>query len=191
MHYLILLLFMVSCGVNKETKYFKVVRHDPLVNFGNNKDIQYFNINANDDTLSSTYPVEVNKKYTEIEQLDMIRELLTMESDERICSYPVMNWNTFLSQLYSDTLKQYSIQVEALFLINQVYFDNPFSYSPLPVLTNTENTQNETISGSIIQQAYRDYKDWYIQLKRIGLKEARVQGVKPLQNSNVKWLYGN
>ena len=179
-----------SCNVNKEMKYFKVVEQDPIINVSDNKGIKYFHIDSNDDTLHVTYPFKVNKKYDEREHIEMIRELLSMEGDERICSYPVMNWNTSLSQLFNDTLKQYSIQVEALFLINQIYLDSPFLYSPLPVLTNKENTQNETISGPIIQGAYRNYKDWFIQLKKIGLIKARLEGVKPLQNSNVKWLYG-
>ncbi len=45
-----------------------------------------------------------------------------------------------------------------LVLINQVFFDSPFSYSPIPVLIDVETKKEETMKGEIIEEAYNMLK---------------------------------
>jgi hypothetical protein len=84
-------------------------------------------------------------------------------------------------------LKDYSIQLEALFLINQFYFDKPFYYSPYPLLKSTKSNKEESIDGEIIEMAYVAYKQWFEKVKEIGFKEAKRQNIEPLEGYPIKW----
>lgn len=96
------------------------------------------------------------------DKIKMIQELLRFENDTRICSDNIMNYNP-AAQMYTGP-KEYSIQVEALFIINQLYFDYPFSFSPVPALVSDSN-EVETIDGELIYKTYNIYKKWFVKLK--------------------------
>jgi hypothetical protein len=89
--------------------------------------------------------------------------------------------------LYGGGIKNYSIQVEALFMINWLYFQLPCVQSEFPVLTHIETGKAETIDGEIIKMAYQAYKQWFEKVKEIGIKEAKKQRMHPLAGTPIRW----
>ena len=124
-----------------------------------------------------------------VDTLSLIEELLSFEGDKRICSLPIQNYDPLLSQIYMGKLKRYSIQLEALYIINHLYFDVPYKYSPYPILIDNGGRQ-ESVEGRLVEKAYISYKDWLKKLKKIGLREAKHKEISPLDEySSVKWYH--
>ena len=101
---------------------------------------------------------------------------------------PISNHNPLSSQIYMGNLKRYSLQLEALFLINQIYLDDPFKYSAYPLLKDNEGNM-ESVEGKLIEQAYEYYRDWFEKVKSVGgLDQARKAGLVPLRNAQaISW----
>ncbi|MCK5677004.1 MAG: hypothetical protein KAH72_00820 [Flavobacteriaceae bacterium] len=144
-------------------------------------------LKGNQDLL--LYPINI-KAYSQEEKLQMIKELLTFKGDNRICSNPITNYKPELSQIYKGESENYSIQLEALFLINQIFFENPFNYSPMPVLIDDKTKKEETIKGDIIEMAYLNYEKWLKKVEEMGIEKALKNKIYPLNNSNLSWRYG-
>lgn len=125
--------------------------------------------------------------FSEYKKLQMMEELLKYQNDKSLSALPVRCYNPKISKVYSGVIKDYSLQVEALFLINQIYFDDPYMYSPFPLLLNKNaNTINEE---KTIQTAFKLYKNWYNKIKSIGIAESRKQRIFPL-DKNIVWYSG-
>ncbi|NIG56499.1 hypothetical protein [Chitinophaga sp. Cy-1792] len=122
-----------------------------------------------------------------IDSMRAIAELLTFQGDTRICTLPVVGHNMFSSQLYMGKLENYSIQVEALFLINQLVLERPFNYSDYPVLVDKASGKEATISGDIIDRAFEAYRNWYALISKVGLEKIRANNIYPLDGTNLKW----
>jgi hypothetical protein len=169
--------------------YFEVIEGQrTLFEKDNNGNKVYYKISLKGNKDLLLYPINVSD-YSEKEKLQMIKELLSFKDDYRICSNPVTNYNSKLSQIYRGKSKDYSIQLEALFLINQIFFNNPFNYSPMPVLVDRETKKEETIKGQVIEEAYRNYKKWFKNVSEIGFEKAKKEKIYPLTDSKVSWLY--
>jgi len=132
-----------------------------------------------------SYPMR-NSDSVKYDTLELIKELLELEGDDRICAIPVQCYNPLVSRIYGGS-KSYSIQIEALFIINQLYFSKPFFYSPYPVLSNLESGASESVNGPNVELAYRYYKEWYKTIKEIGLAKARAMNIEPLNGCKVQW----
>jgi len=137
--------------------------------------------------INMHYPLVVDSgQLTERDTIAMIGELLRFKGDSRVCVFPVMCYEPSWSQIFMGETKQYSLQVEALFIINQLYFKHPFKYSPFPALVNAGNETVSTIKGKDFKEAYRQYTTWFKQIEKIGLAKAREQDLVPLHGA-VKW----
>jgi hypothetical protein len=150
---------------------------------------KYFKLKFKEDNSelgNIAYPLVI-KSEENIDTIRLIEDLLSFEGDTSICVIPIRCYDPKLSQVYMGNLKDYSIQTEALFLINQLYFDKPFHYSPYPILKNIESSKEESIDGEIIKLAYTAYKQWFVNVKKVGLKEAKKQDIDPLGGYPIKW----
>jgi hypothetical protein len=119
--------------------------------------------------------------------LAMIGELLKFEGDKRVCYLRISNYNLLSSQLYMGGLTKYSLQVEALFLINQLYFEKPFNYSPYPLLFDKIHNTYASINEVSVYSAYKAYKIWYEKIKKLGLKRAKKENIDPLKDTWIRW----
>ncbi|MGN7819565.1 hypothetical protein ACTJJB_05510 [Chitinophaga sp. 22536] len=148
---------------------------------------KYYKIVLVNDSLDKnfSYPL-ITEKY-HIDTLGAIEELLSLKGNERICTLPIMSYNPLRSQIYMGPNKNYSIQVEALFIINQLIFERPFVYSSYPVLVNKVNNLEASVSGEIIDKAFEAYRSWYMRLKEIGVQEIKYRKIMPLDGTSVKW----
>ena len=183
MKFLPILLLNLFCLVTK-AQYFDV---QTISEFGN----KYYKIKEKGDhsDKGNSYPINfLHAKYSSLDTMAMIDELLRFEGDSRLCILKVTNYSALSSQLYTGKSKQYSLQVEALFIINQLYFQKPFYYSPFPVLFDKKNQQYLLTTESQISEVYSSYKKWFAKLRKLVLKRARHEQIEPLSTSNIIWL---
>ncbi|NJN78137.1 MAG: hypothetical protein HC803_07215 [Saprospiraceae bacterium] len=118
---------------------------------------------------------------TDIEQ--MIAELLTYKGDTRKCFIKI-KCNGDAN--YNGDLTHYSLQVEALYIINSIFFDNYAKYSPCPILTDGTG-KAASIDGEIVTKAFEAYEKWFVEIKAMGIGNARAAQVNPLKKSDIKW----
>lgn len=78
---------------------------------------------------SISYPLNLLAK--KIDTVKPIEELLLLEGDIRLCSLPIICYNPLSSQIYIGEHKNYSIQVEALFVINQLFLKTHLVILPI------------------------------------------------------------
>jgi hypothetical protein len=139
-------------------------------------------------TTVCSYDTTLFKSRSEKEIFQMVDELLSYQGDTTLCALKVNNYNPLRSQIYMGANKRYTLQLEALFIINQLCMSKPFNYSSYPLLYDKRNksyihgTEKDAMSN-----IYEKYKAWFDEVKNIGLKEARKRKLDPLENSNYKW----
>lgn len=176
-----------SCN-NVNKTFFKVIEEQRDVPA---KEVEkYYRITLESAHIPINYPIDVSR-YSEKEKLQMINELLKFKDNDKICVFNISNYSAKVSQIYIKSKRDYSLQLEALFLINQVFFDKPFDYSPIPILIDNKTGEEQTVKGEIIEEAYEKYEKWYNKIKKIGIKESLNRKVYPLDESNISWIYGS
>lgn len=145
-----------------------------------------FKINFIDDSSDynlASYPLMNFGK--EIDTLEVISELLSFRGDSRLCAIPRMSYSSLSSNIESGS---YSIDLEALFLINQFFLgENYYSFSPCPRLKCSLTSMSDK---EIIETAYDLYRNWFEEVKTIGLEKARSRQIYPLKNSEIFWGCG-
>jgi len=153
-------------------------------------DSYYYKIKYKNDTSfigSILYPITIVTNEN-LDTLQLIKELLEFRGDTNICFFPVSCWNPYLNYRYFGSINNYSVQVEALFIINQLYFKQPFYYSPYPIIQNTLDKQESSIGGEIIEMAFDAYDNWFKTVEEIGLIEARRKLLLPFSGTQLKWI---
>jgi hypothetical protein len=132
-------------------------------------------------------PLKMNY-YHNIDTIKAIENLLSFEGDTRLCVLEIAKYNPRSSYYWAKKNKNYSVQVEALFMINQLCIPNPFSYSPIPALVDETNKSTGTIDEAVIKKAFQSYKNWLKLVKESSLSKVLSQNIMPLDNSGVKWF---
>jgi len=138
----------------------------------------------------NSYPLKCFNKSIVIDTLKAIGELLKHEGDTSVCFGKIKNYGSGkYGRRYTgiDGPQKYSIQVEALYLINQFYFRDPFVYSSVPVLVNRKDKTVHTTNGATVSKAYQAYKKWYEKLKLKGLEKSRKKNINPLDSCDIIW----
>lgn len=133
--------------------------------------------------ISPSYPLLTESSH--IDTVKAIGELLALKGNKRICALPIMSYNPLSSQIYMGTNRIYSIQVEALFIINQLILEKPFFYSSYPILVDRSDNSEASVSGYIIDKAFQAYSNWYKSLKKIGMQ--KVSKSMPLDGTSIRW----
>jgi hypothetical protein len=185
----IVLLFLCNVFEANSQSVFKVVESSrSFPGKGEvNKDVarKYFKIEALEGSTSIFYPISFpNGKF---DTLQAIEQLLLLEGDERLCSLPIQSYNPLRSQIYLGACKDYSIQVEALFIINQLVLKKPFNYSSYPILVDKTSKEEASVGGSVVRKAFIAYKDWYYKIHKLGIGKIEENEIMPLDDSSIKW----
>jgi hypothetical protein len=108
----------------------------------------------------------------------MIEELLRYEGDIRLCLFQAKNAQ--IEDVYlpleedfhrvDSMYSRYSIQVQALYLISQIYYENVFKHMMYPILCDYTSDSNclkcNSIDGDLVRQAYRSVRKWLIEVKK-------------------------
>jgi hypothetical protein len=127
--------------------------------------------------------------FSDSEKVEMIGELLSYEGDTSLCSKRVACYNVLVSMTVPREIKYYSIQVEALFIINHILLKQPYMFSAFPILRNRGGEPMESVRGPLVEKAYASYKEWFKLVKKNGLKDVVSKKILPLgDNAAVSWL---
>ena len=121
------------------------------------------------------------------QKLSLIESLLKFKDDTDYCAIKIKSFEPKLSSVYPLKSQKYSIQLEALYLINIIYFEDPFKYSPYPILCDKSKQVYETIDGELIKLAYKFYEDWFTSLKKEEGTDSKFHVPLPV-NGDVFWL---
>jgi hypothetical protein len=191
MRYLFFFLIYSTClTCCKAQSYFKVLskREDQSTYY------QLFLLRSDTQDFTLIYPIFWTNSiyYPNIDTIKVIEELLSYEDDDRLCSTLISSYNEVgqcSSNLYLGIEKRYSIQVEALYIINQIVFEEPciFHYMSNPVLKDLKTGNLQSIRGEIIVKAYQSYKKWFEKVKNSSLQEILRKNEFPLDNSGIIW----
>lgn len=151
-----------------------------------NDTFKFFRIVLNDDSqgIDPVYPLRFPRQF---DTLRAIKELLRYKGDKRICAFFITCYNPARSQIYMGANKNYSLQVEALFIINQLVLSKPFNYAAYPILVDKKSNATYSIGGIPISNAYSAYERWYRLLIEKGISQVRDKSIMPLKGSSVWW----
>ncbi len=83
----------------------------------------------------------------------------------------------------SEALPMATVEVCALYYISKLFYER-YDHANGVVLVDANQKWNTKKS---IKTAYRSYRKWFDQVKRIGLAEARKQRIDPLADSGITW----
>ncbi len=130
------------------------------------------------------YPPFSEKEFSNEDIEKMIGELLTYKGDTRKCFIKISGSDDIK---LPENINAYSLQVEALYIINSIFFDDYETYSPCPIITNT-NGDLATADEKLIKDAYIAYEAWFVKIKSMGIGNARASKINPFENSDLKWF---
>jgi hypothetical protein len=151
-----------------------------------------YKIVGTDRTLFPTdfgYQVHLAKELSSEIKMFMIEDLLSFGDDERICAIRGMSYNPkYAAGLTPATTDRYSIQVEALFIINILFCNEPFEYSPTPILGG-RGDEFSSINGVHVEEAYIQYRKWFELVSEMGYEAAQDAEIMPLDNSSAYWYH--
>jgi hypothetical protein len=123
-------------------------------------------------------------------KLKIIEKLLSFKNDTMTACLPVRSYgyngieNTCQG---NPRTKRFSVQVEALYLINQLAFPNASSfYYCFPVIIDCRTNKEVNDDLQAVKSLYEIYETWYSEIKRTG----KIDGDFPFNTINYKWYGG-
>lgn len=130
---------------------------------------------ASDNTIS------IEKICFNFDTIAVMHKLLNCYGDKRIVARQVADFSeSFVPGIWvNDSFITYTVEVEALFIINQLYFLEPFSYSPMPCL-NLDSFSN-LCTFRDIREIYNEYERFIKDIEVIGLEKMREENRMPIK----------
>jgi len=121
----------------------------------------------------------------ESEKISLIGSLISYLTDTSISAIPVfLLSNYYLGKKYPSS-KRYNIQIDALILINYVALSSyAFSYSPFPVLYDSQTNREVTFSSEALDSVIAGYKEWYNKIRNEGFANYGL----PLWGGRYQWF---
>ena len=83
----------------------------------------------------------------------------------------------------SDFLERATVEIGALYLATYLYYQKPDCVNGVVLL----DKKGEHNTPQAVREAFRFYRKWFRQLKKIGISNARKQGLDPLNGSDISW----
>jgi hypothetical protein len=78
------------------------------------------------------------------------------------------------------------VEVAALYLISSLYYQR-WDHANWVVLVNDPDSKEVDTSGDNVRRAYQYYREWFEQVKFIGVVKARELKLEPLKGKDVWW----
>ena len=123
----------------------------------------------------------INFTKSKIDTVEIVHELLSLRGDKRTCYLPLKNYNKLSSQIIAGN---YTIEIEALFLINQFYLGKDFiNYSPIAKIDSKCDLDNSVK----VELAFKNYNEWFNIIKKYGINYAKRKGIMPLKDDCIYW----
>lgn len=151
------------------------------------QDARYFGITlAKDTNAAFMYPL-VSDLVPSFDTLTAIKELLAYKGDTRICGTPVRGYCLICSSTYMGGKYYYSLQVQALYIINQLVYDPKIIHNPFPVLYDLKSGKDITVDEGGISRLFDSYIKWYDSVKHMTMAEIRKSDRNPYREAEVRW----
>ena len=109
---------------------------------------------------------------------DAIDCLLEMEGNKHSAKFGGAQ-QPYVSQIFDST----TAEVAALYYISYLYYQK-WDHADAVALRDENGEVN---SPRAVRQAYRSYKQWFKQVKKVGLARAREMRIAPLKDTKVRW----
>lgn len=78
------------------------------------------------------------------------------------------------------------VEVAALYFISYLYYQN-WNHANLVVLIDRDDSREIESSDENIRKAWKYYREWFEQVKPIGIVKARKLKIEPLKGKDVWW----
>lgn len=118
-----------------------------------------------------------------IDSMSAIKELLDCKGDTRICGVPVMLANPS----YKGNKRYFSVQVQALYMIEQLLYPWDYDRHPHPVLCDGNTGKYMSMDEKGITRLFDAYIQWYEKVKTLSWTEAIRLADDPYKMANVYW----
>ncbi len=179
---LFFLIFQFSCGtigkLRNEENIFKV-RENITLNKG-------FYITYSEDNKPFNDILFPFESYKIGNKLEAIKQLLLFQGDRRL-NYKGMQplkENPYSQRIYKRD-SSITLEVEALYIINYLVFDNKYSLFPCIIAKGAKDSDCNTDKN--VDKAYEAYKIWFMQVRKVGLDSIVRGRVFPLDNTDLEW----
>lgn len=119
-------------------------------------------------------------------KIRLIRKLLEFTSDTTMSNNQIYNLSGRYEMVKREPeSKLYSLQIEALILINYIAFSSKsFYYSPFPLLYNKKTETEICCNGKELILVIKIYKEWFRRLERNGF----IDYCYPLADNQYEWF---
>ena len=104
--------------------------------------------------------------------------LLKMEGNKNRAAF-----SGAISLSVSQSFENTPADVAALYYISYLYYQR-FDHADAVALSGTDGSVN---TPEVVREAYRSYKKWFAEVKRVGLTKARQMKLDPLKGTKVRW----
>ncbi len=132
--------------------------------------------------VDSSLPIESVKHTHNLEEkelLDGIECLMTLEGVRNKARF-----GRAVDSTVSEVLPETPVEVAALFYISYLYYEKWNHASAVTLINESTAKYNQPED---VADAYKSYRRWFEEIKRIGLAKAREQKLDPLAYTKVKW----
>lgn len=122
-------------------------------------------------------------------KLLIVEKLLDFEGDTTICCLQANGWvfNGLDVARGVPKTKQYSIEIDALFMINRLCWPKGIDwYSSYPVLFDTKENQEINFNPERIKCVFKEYRKWFTICKR----EGQIFKYFPFNDGRIVWFGG-
>jgi hypothetical protein len=154
-------------------------------------DGEYRHIITRDQRFTSYSGETLIRKFNDISdfiKLETVRQLLSFQYDTSLCCYPVQElpFDGNDGRCGCPIGKQYTIQIDALFLINAICFEMCRSYACVPMIMDTITGKCVNEDTIAIKEVYQKYIEWY----NICVEKGNIGKYFPFNDGRYVWKNG-
>lgn len=121
-------------------------------------------------------------------RIEIAEALLTLDGDLSVCALLALEYSPIKSRLfYSLSKRTYSIQLEALFIVNMLCIEDHLMYSSYPLLQNHETKEFLFGFEEEMSDVFAHYRNWLAKVKTLGLESINKKKIYPLDDSPYSW----
>ncbi|MFV0388155.1 MAG: hypothetical protein ACK5NT_05315 [Pyrinomonadaceae bacterium] len=146
-------------------------------NMKNNKCCEYWQSKVDTQVLLSNEQQEFDENDPKV-ILNAIECLLKLEGNRNEAKFTgATNFEV------SQTFEPATVEVASLYYISYLYY-RTWSHADAIALVDKDGNSN---TNEAIQKAYKSYRKWYEDIKKVGLQKAKEQNLDPLADSDIRW----
>lgn len=168
---LLVVFFLISCGAEKTMTQSMNQTKDSEV-------CQYWYSQV-DPSVSKPDSIRSIDGKVDDKALKGIECLLKLQGQKGLAKFGGASRND-VSQIFENP----TVEVAALYYISFLYYQK-WDHANAVALTDIKT--GEVVKGDRVAEVYAYYKEWFKQVKQIGIDQARLKGLDPLKDKKIIW----